>query len=160
MPLLMFPEAQAHKITPIGQLTDRCGFIATEVWSFTVKWDDTGATENGRWRNMVDPKEKPKAFFFFLWKRKHEFPWKNLLFRWHWKIAMYRIHLSPNNMQWMYLNSSISSLNFIWYISPECNREKCLINILSNNTLSKSQIPLICFAQKIIYTQTHNIASY
>lgn len=38
------------------------------------------------------------------------------------------------------LNSSISSLNFICSISPECNREKCLINILSNNTLSKSQI--------------------
>lgn len=26
MPLLMFPEAQAQKITPTGQLTDRRGF--------------------------------------------------------------------------------------------------------------------------------------
>lgn len=33
----MCPEAQAHKITPIGKLTDRRGFIATEVWSFAVK---------------------------------------------------------------------------------------------------------------------------
>lgn len=63
-PLLMFPEAQAHKVTPIRQLTDRCCFLAIEVWSFTGQ-----IRIQGPWRMNAEgirwvQRKKPEVFFF------------------------------------------------------------------------------------------------
>lgn len=71
--LLTFPETQAH-----SSKTAHWQMLFYHHRGVVIYWSNknTGTIEKGGWRNMVDGKGKPKAFFFF---RKDGFLWKNML---------------------------------------------------------------------------------
>ena len=138
--------------------------LFTIIWGVVMDWSNKNmeAAEKKGWRNMVDRRGRPKAsfLFFFLKKRKDGFLWKNTWLSGDTEILPYRGLIFPKTIY----NGCTWILPFPYYISFDllilrANTEKCIINILLSNTLSKSD-PINLFCTENYLPQTNNTASY